>query len=119
MADTDLILKWTVEYKKGFAKPLLLRVLARKSNYPYQITKEILHMTNGQVNIATSNIYPILKNLKESGLISEHRDENSRRIMYDLTNQGVKLMQHVQTSMEVFLTDMLRIFQTTGVELTV
>ena len=119
MTVDDLILKWTVEYKKGFAKPLILRVLAQKSNYPYQITKEILHMTNGQVNIATSNIYPILKNLKKSGLISEHRDDNSRRIMYSLTNQGINLLQNVKTSMEVFLADMISIFQTKGVEFTV
>ncbi|MHA1946978.1 MAG: PadR family transcriptional regulator [Candidatus Hodarchaeales archaeon] len=115
----DLILKWIIEYKKGFAKPLILRVLAHKSNYPYQITKEVLNMTNGQLNIATSNIYPILKNLKESGMILEHREEQSRRIMYSLSDQGVTVLNQIQPSMEAFLTDLLGMLKVKGVEITI
>ncbi len=111
--------KWEIEYKKGFAKPLILLVLAKKENYPYQITKEIQKMTNGEVLVATSNIYPILKNLKEQSLITEHKDEEKRRVMYSITKNGLTLLNNITESLRVYLRAMQQIIEPKGVEITV
>ena len=54
MSDTnfDVLSKWQVEFKKGFSKPLILAFLAEKSNYPYNLTREISAKTKGQILIA-------------------------------------------------------------------
>jgi DNA-binding PadR family transcriptional regulator len=106
----EIIPKWQIEFKKGFARPLILMVLAKKENYPYQIAKEIFQMTNGELSIATSNIYPILKSLKDLKLISERKDESSRRIFYNLTENGVILLNGLVESVETFLTALNIVF---------
>ena len=95
---SELHSKWEIEFKKGFAKPLILLILADKENYPYQITKEIFTITQGQLSIATSNIYPILKNLKEEGMISENKEIKTRRIMYHITTKGLEFSKSITLS---------------------
>lgn len=95
--------RWQIEMKKGYAKPLILKILSRGENYPYQLTKEINEISGGQISIATSNIYPILRDLKNSGLIDEITSENSRRIFYQLSDKGINLLDEIQTQMVNFV----------------
>lgn len=114
---SELQSKWEIEFKKGFAKPLILLILAEKENYPYQITKEIFIITQGQLSIATSNIYPILKNLKEEGMISENKDIKTRRIMYQITKKGLDLSKSITFSINSFITVLREIINLKGVEM--
>jgi DNA-binding PadR family transcriptional regulator len=63
----------------------------------------------GMLTMATSNIYPILKSLKDDGLICEI-GEKERKIMYSLTKQGETFLEEVKMSITEFLTVMLKNF---------
>ena len=64
--------QWEAAFRKGFAKPMILQILHDEGeSYPYKLTKQIPKLTFGMLTMATSNIYPILKSLKDDGLICE------------------------------------------------
>jgi DNA-binding PadR family transcriptional regulator len=93
-----------LEYKKGFAKPLILLMLAEKENYSYALAKKIIEKTSGKISIAIPNIYPILKSLKKSGYIHEMKSkDHSSRIFYEVTKLGYALLDELTESLQQFL----------------
>ena len=113
MTQTEILVKWTTEYKKGFAKPLILLTLGKKDNYPYSLAREINLLTKGQITITGSNIYPILKDLVDEGLInkekrvkpSKSRDDAKKqyRSVYSLTNASEELIVDLKQSLKDFV----------------
>lgn len=102
--------QWEAAFRKGFAKPIILQILHDEGeSYPYKLTKQIPKRTMGLLTMATSNIYPILKSLKDAGLICE-LDEKERKIMYGLTKQGETFLDELKVSIVEFLTMMLKNF---------
>jgi len=109
----EVLLKWITEYKKGFSKPIILLALAKKENYPYNLTREITEKTKGHIAIAGSNIYPILKNLVDEGLIqkekiakptkSEDTSKKQFRSVYSLTTAGEELLENLKGSLKEFI----------------
>jgi DNA-binding PadR family transcriptional regulator len=92
------------EYKKGFAKPLILLMLAEKENYSYALAKKIIEKTSGKVSILIPNIYPILKSLKKSGYIREMKSkDHPTRIFYEVTKLGYELLDGLTESLQQFL----------------
>ncbi|MHA1978674.1 MAG: PadR family transcriptional regulator [Candidatus Hodarchaeales archaeon] len=108
-ADPELIAKWEIEYKKGFAKPLILYLLSNGDNYPYKITKDISTLSEGQISIATSNIYLLLRDLKDQKLIIDRKTTDSRRVFYRLTENGYACLEQIVESLGMFLTVLTRI----------
>jgi DNA-binding PadR family transcriptional regulator len=112
LGSDEKLLKWITEYKKGFSKPIILLALAKKENYPYNLTREITERTKGQISIAGSNIYPILKNLVDDGLIqkekvakptkSEDKTKQQFRSIYSLTTDGKELLKELKASLKDF-----------------
>jgi DNA-binding PadR family transcriptional regulator len=98
----DELQKWETEFKKGFSKPFILFTLGEKPNYPYQVTKTIIGRTKGQIAIAGSNIYPILKTLEKDGLILGQKEEESKKRMYSLTEKGKEFVIPLLQSMKEF-----------------
>ncbi len=113
MMTDGILLKWVTEYKKGFSKPIILLALAKKENYPYNLTREITEKTKGHIAIAGSNIYPILKNLVNEGLIqkekvakptkSENSSKKQFRSVYSLTTAGEELLEDLKGSLKEFI----------------
>jgi len=102
--------QWEAAFRKGFAKPIILQILHDEGeSYPYKLTKQIPKRTMGLLTMATSNIYPILKSLKDAGLICEI-DVKERKIMYGLTKQGETFLDELKVSIKEFLTTMLKNF---------
>ena len=102
--------QWEAAFRKGFAKPIILQILHDEGeSYPYKLTKQIPKRTMGMLTTATSNIYPILKSLKDAGLICE-KEVIERRIMYGLTEQGENFLEELKVSIKDFLTIMLENF---------
>ncbi|MFX0051698.1 MAG: PadR family transcriptional regulator [Candidatus Hermodarchaeota archaeon] len=110
----DELQKWETEYKKGFSKPFILLTLGEKPNYPYQVTKTIIGKTKGQIAIAGSNIYPILKTLEDNGLILGQKDEKSRKRMYSLTEKGKEFVIPLVHSMKEFIQIVQEMIDTHG-----
>ena len=102
--------QWEAAFRKGFAKPMILQILHDEGeSYPYKLTKQIPKLTFGMLTMATSNIYPILKSLKDDGLICE-KEVKERKIMYGLTKQGETFLDELKVSIKEFLTTMLKNF---------
>jgi len=106
----DLLLhKWVTEYKKGFSKPLILFTLAEIGrSYAYLLTKKILELTNGEISIAGSNIYPMLAKLEEERLIVSQPDESDRKF-YKLTENGKEFLKQLEKSIKKFNEIMLEL----------
>ncbi|MHA2203429.1 MAG: PadR family transcriptional regulator [Candidatus Hodarchaeales archaeon] len=102
--------QWEAAFRKGFAKPIILQILHDEGeSYPYKLTKQIPKRTMGMLTMATSNIYPILKTLKDDGLICE-MSVKERKIMYGLTEQGKFFLKELKVSITEFMTIMLKNF---------
>lgn len=103
MTDDLLLAKWQTEFKKGFSKPLILLALAEiERSYAFLLTKKILELTNGEISIAGSNIYPMLSTLEKENLIKGHSDKSNKRKFYKLTNRGREFLKQVQKSIKDF-----------------
>ncbi|MHA1996177.1 MAG: PadR family transcriptional regulator [Candidatus Hodarchaeales archaeon] len=103
--------QWEAAFRKGFAKPIILQILHDEGeSYPYMLTKQIPKRTMGMLTMATSNIYPILKSMKDDGLISEI-EIKERKIMYGLTKKGETFLIDLKVSINEFLTTMLKNFE--------
>lgn len=109
--NSDLLEKWSIEFKKGFAKPMILLFLKQKENYPYSLTREINTKTRGAINIAGSNIYPLLSSMKKQGLIISTKSKEETRTIYKLTKAGEDYLQSLQTEIDDFLTMVLSLIQ--------
>ncbi|MHA1977620.1 MAG: PadR family transcriptional regulator [Candidatus Hodarchaeales archaeon] len=95
--------KWQAAYRKGFAKPIILSILySEEESYPYRITKQISEKTLGQLTIAPSNIYAILKELVNEGLIDE-KGLVERRIIYSINQNGKAFFEELNIHMCDFL----------------
>ncbi|MFX1283501.1 MAG: PadR family transcriptional regulator [Promethearchaeota archaeon] len=113
MVQSEILQKWEIEFKKGFAKPFILLTLAKKPNYAYSLTKEINVNTNGQISITVTSIYPILKNLQDEELIEGKKEPKPTkqpsldrkpqlRTVYSLTPKGEQLLNSLSKSLEEF-----------------
>ncbi len=102
--------KWQTAYRKGFAKPIILSILYNEEEtYPYRITRQISEKTFGQLTIAPSNIYPILKELVNEGLIDE-KGVKARRIIYRINQHGKAFFEDISNHMCEFLLAMQKNF---------
>ena len=96
--------RWETEYKKGFAKPLILLMLSKGTNYSYALAKQIAKETHGKISIAVPNIYPIMKSLRNKGYIIEIKDKSQpKRVLYKLTDSGYELLEKISNSMNSFM----------------
>ena len=111
MSDDLLLAKWQTEYKKGFSKPLILFTLAEVGkSYAYLLTKKILELTEGEISIAGSNIYPMLTKLEKDELLVSQLDESDRKY-YELTSSGKDFLRQLEDSMKEFNQKMIKIIK--------
>ncbi|MFX1283221.1 MAG: PadR family transcriptional regulator [Promethearchaeota archaeon] len=109
MSDELHLAKWQTEYKKGFSKPLILFTLAEIGrSYAFLLTKKILELTNGEISIAGSNIYPMLSDLEKEKLIVSQTDKSKRKF-YKLTQNGKNFLKQLEISLKEFNEIMLDI----------
>ncbi len=96
--DVEQLERWLVELKKGFSKPFILVALLKGDLYAYKITKEVLKISEGQVSIAGSNVYPMLNDLVKQGFIDMYIKTN--RKYYHLTEKGRQFLVMLQPELK-------------------
>ena len=113
MTDDLLLQKWQREYKKGYSKPLILFTLAKvKKSYPFPLTEKLKELTNGQISIVGSNIYPLLSKLEEEELIEFKKDDSDRKV-YQLSEKGKDFLKNLGLTIQEFNENMLEIIAKT------
>lgn len=75
------------QYKKGVLELCVLALLKKRDCYGYEISEFL----SEHINIADGTVYPILRKLKNDGLLTTYLQEASGgppRKYYSLTNHG-------------------------------
>jgi|JUEG02.1.fsa_nt_gi DNA-binding PadR family transcriptional regulator len=74
----------------------ILLALYKERMSGYELTRDILNITKGRLEVRTGTMYPTLKKLVDHKLI-EQIDETSQernKKIYQLTEEGKKILQH-------------------------
>ena len=81
---------WLKETQKGYIRIATLVLLSKKPYHGYEIMKEIKERTRGFWKPTSGGMYPILKDLQESGYIRGEWDAKTRRRkrVYKITESG-------------------------------
>ena len=81
---------WLKETQKGYIRIATLILLSKKPYHGYEIMKEIKERTRGFWKPTAGGMYPILKDLQESGYIQGEWDAKTRRRkrIYKITGSG-------------------------------
>jgi PadR family transcriptional regulator PadR len=74
----------------GVPELLILRLLATREMYGYQLVSEIQHRSAGALEFGEGCIYPVLHRLLEQGMLSERAEEvrGRTRRYYRLNTHG-------------------------------
>ena len=76
-----------IQYKKGVLELCVLSLLQKQDRYGYEISEEL----SKRIDIADGTVYPILRKLKNEGLLTTYLQEASGgppRKYYSLTQLG-------------------------------
>jgi DNA-binding PadR family transcriptional regulator len=85
---------WMKEAQKGYIRVAVLIIINKKPSHGYEIMKEIREKTKGFWSPTAGGVYPILRNLEESGYIKgEWETEKNRRLKtYKITDSGRQIL---------------------------
>ena len=100
---------WLKETQKGYIRIATLTLLSKKPHHGYEIMKEIKERTGGFWKPTAGGIYPILRDLQESGYIQGEWDAKTRRRkrIYKITESGRAVLGRA-LSKETQLADTMR-----------
>jgi len=86
-------------FLNGVPELLVLRLLARREMYGYQIVEEIRMQTGGTLSFGEGCIYPYLHHLEAEKFLNSERQEveGRSRIYYKLTPRGRKRLDELTT----------------------
>ncbi len=81
---------WLKETRKGYIRIATLILLSKKPHHGYELMKEISVRTRGFWRPTAGGMYPILKDLLESGYVQGEWDAKTRRRkrIYKITRTG-------------------------------
>lgn len=81
-----------MKYRTRF---LILTLLAVKPSHGYELSKKIEAITAGLVKASPGTIYPLLRELREQGLVEEDRVIEGGRLrkIYRLTREGARMLR--------------------------
>ena len=68
--------------------------------YGYELVSRFEKMSRGHLKLSYGTVYPYLRRMEKSGLISSTRDESSRRVYYKLTAKGKLALENLQSKLE-------------------
>ncbi len=89
---------------------LVLTLLALKPSHGYELSKKIEEFTRGFIRPSPGSVYPLLRELKEEGLVEEDLvvEKGRARKIYKLTRKGEETILH---ELNVFYDIMNGIFE--------
>ena len=76
---------------RGVAEPVILRLLAERMMYGYEIIRQVNERTNGEFQWKEGTLYPWLHRLEQDGLIESSwnfSDSGKPRKYYALSKRG-------------------------------
>lgn len=84
----------------GVPELLLLRLLANREMYGYELVKMIRMATSEAISLGEGVVYPVLHSLERSGALKARRKsvKGRTRVYYSLTAKGKRRLERLQAS---------------------
>ena len=99
MTDLDRLLEnWEGVYKKGLLTFWLLLLLDEKPCYPYEMSAEVMRLSEGTISADDNSNYRAINRFEEMGLVVSQSGESKLgppRKYYRLTEDGRELLQRI------------------------
>ena len=85
-------------FMSGVPELLLLRLLAQREMYGYELVRSIKLVTSEAISIGEGVIYPVLHGLERNGALKAKRKAvaGRTRVYYSLTAKGRKRLDRLQ-----------------------
>ena len=85
-------------FMSGVPELLLLRLLAQREMYGYQLVKSIRVVTGEAISLGEGVIYPVLHGLERNGALKAKRKtvDGRTRVYYSLTAKGRSRLEKLQ-----------------------
>lgn len=85
-------------FMSGVPELLLLRLLAQREMYGYELVKSIRMITDDAISLGEGVIYPVLHGLERAGALKAKRKavDGRTRVYYKLTAKGKKRLDRLQ-----------------------
>ena len=85
-------------FMSGVPELLLLRLLAQREMYGYQLVKSIRVVTGEAISLGEGVIYPVLHSLERNGALKAKRKtvDGRTRVYYSLTAKGRNRLEKLQ-----------------------
>lgn len=103
------------ELKRGTLEMILLKLLAEREMYGYQLVSTLEERSEQRFQIKEGTLYPVLYRLEDAGLIEarwETPERGTPRKYYRLTNAGVERLQTLISEWQAFVTTVNRLIET-------
>ena len=104
---------WLKETQKGYIRIATLILLSKKSHHGYELMKEIRVRTRGFWKPTAGGMYPILKDLQESGYVQGEWDAKTRRRkrIYKITKTGRAVLRRALAKEKQLSANMRNLFE--------
>jgi len=98
---SDYFDNWTVQARKGLLDMCILRVLAEREYYGYELVKSLVDVPG--LGLTEGTLYPLLSRLRLQGFVStrlEESPEGPARKYYSLTPEGGRVLKLMEQYMD-------------------
>ncbi|MHB1483517.1 MAG: PadR family transcriptional regulator [Saccharofermentanales bacterium] len=91
-----------IQLKRGLLEICVLAVIAKGDSYGYQIVKDVMPC----IEISESTLYPILKRLESSDMLSDYSVEHNGRLRkyYKITEAGLRKIEDFKNEWKEIMT---------------
>ena len=106
-------MKNTTDLSRGMTETIILKLLACRPMYGYEIIKVVLEKTDGRFQWKEGTLYPCLHRLEESKLIESYWElsaENKPRKYYKITRSGLEACQTGEAEVREFCRALTMLF---------
>jgi DNA-binding PadR family transcriptional regulator len=111
--DEKAITDWLKETQKGYIRIAVLILLSKKPYHGYEIMKEVRERTMGFWRPTAGGIYPILRDLEDSGYVEGEWDaqKKRKRKIYKITGAGSVVLERALVKESQLATNMSNLFK--------
>ena len=92
---------WTVQVRKGLLDVCILRALADKERYGFELVKTLADVPG--LGLSEGTLYPLLSRLRVQGLVNTRLEESTEgpaRKYYTLTPEGLRVLKQMEEFMD-------------------
>lgn len=97
----DYFDNWTVQVRKGLLDVCILRALADKERYGFELVKALADVPG--LGLSEGTLYPLLSRLRVQGLVNTRLEESTEgpaRKYYTLTAEGRRVLKQMEEFMD-------------------